>query len=108
MLRAVGWLIPTLPVPGSAIGGETFDTAFGDPAVGPVARADPLVCEMAPMRFGYLIGILNAMDLVKRDVPEKLKVGVEKTGLEEVSCTAVRLLDTDSPARQVFGDLNIF
>jgi len=73
-LKAVGWLIPTLPVPGSAVGGETFDTAFGDPAVGPVARTDPLVCEMAPMRFGYLMSLLNAMDVVKRDAPEKLKV----------------------------------
>ena len=71
--------MPKLSVPGSAVGGETFDTAFGDPAVGPVARADPLVCEMAPMRFGYMMGFLNAMDDVKRDAPEKLKVRVEKT-----------------------------
>eukprot|EP00178_Gracilaria_changii_P014047 TRINITY_DN39827_c0_g1_i1.p1 TRINITY_DN39827_c0_g1~~TRINITY_DN39827_c0_g1_i1.p1 ORF type:complete len:205 (+),score=26.41 TRINITY_DN39827_c0_g1_i1:60-617(+) len=74
VLRVAGWLMPTLPVPGAEIGGETFDTAFGDPAVGPVARADPLVCEMATPRLGYMLGNFRAMDMVKREAPEKLKV----------------------------------
>ncbi|CAM9986412.1 unnamed protein product [Ectocarpus fasciculatus] len=74
LLKAVGWLMPSLGVPGSAVGGETFDTAFGDPAVGPVARADPLVCEMAPLRFGYMLGFLNGMDVMQREGPVKLKV----------------------------------
>ncbi|CAN0551409.1 unnamed protein product, partial [Ectocarpus sp. 12 AP-2014] len=62
LLKAVGWFMPTLGVPGAAVGGETFDTAFGDPAVGPAARADPLVTEMAPLRFGYMLGFLKGMD----------------------------------------------
>eukprot|EP00903_Cladosiphon_okamuranus_P011219 g10585.t1 len=74
LLRAVGWLMPTLPVPGSEIGGETFDTAFGDPDVGPVARADPLVCEMAPPRLGYMMGNFKGMDKAKLEASEKLKV----------------------------------
>ncbi|CAM9792396.1 unnamed protein product [Ectocarpus sp. 6 AP-2014] len=74
LLQAVGWLIPSLGVPGAAIGGETFDTAFGDPAVGPAARADPLVTEMAPPRLGMMLGFLKAMDVTKREGPVKLKV----------------------------------
>eukprot|EP00752_Nemacystus_decipiens_P017885 g16034.t1 len=74
VLTLAGWLLPTLPVPGAEIGGETFDTAFGDPAVGPVARADPLVCEMASPRLGYMLGNFRAMDMVKREAAEKLKV----------------------------------
>eukprot|EP00903_Cladosiphon_okamuranus_P019557 g17987.t1 len=74
LLRAVGWFMPTLPVPGAELGGETFDTAFGDPAVGPVARADPLVCEMAPQRLGYVMGGFKAMDMVKREAAANLKV----------------------------------
>ncbi|CAM9975822.1 unnamed protein product [Ectocarpus sp. 12 AP-2014] len=74
LLKVVGWLMPTLGVPGAAVGGETFDTAFGDPAVGPAARADPLVTEMAPLRFGYMLGFLKGMDVVRREGPAKLKV----------------------------------
>ncbi|CAM9980107.1 unnamed protein product, partial [Hapterophycus canaliculatus] len=73
VLKAVGWLMPTMGVPGAAIGGETFDTAFGDPAVGPVAREDPLVCEMATLRLGQMLGMLKAMDVVKREAPRKLQ-----------------------------------
>lgn len=76
----MAWLRPTLPVPGSEIGGETFDTAFGDPDVAPVARADPLVCDMAPSRMGMMMSAFDTMDTVKRDAPEKLKVGAEKAG----------------------------
>lgn len=43
--------------------------------VAPVARADPLVCDMAPPRLGYMLGNFRAMDMVKREAPEKLKVG---------------------------------
>lgn len=73
LLKAVGWLMPTLGVPGAAVGGETFDTAFGDPAAGPAARDDPLVCEMATPKLGIILGMLSAMDVVKREAPEKLK-----------------------------------
>eukprot|EP00752_Nemacystus_decipiens_P017862 g16014.t5 len=74
VLKAVGWLMPTLPLPGSEIGGETFETAFGDPAVGPVARADPLTCEMEPPRLGYVMGNFRAVDMVKRQAPENLRL----------------------------------
>lgn len=70
----MGWLFPTLAVPGAAVGGKTFDTAFGDPEAGPAARADPLVCEMAPPRLGYMLGFLDAMDVVNREAAGKIKV----------------------------------
>lgn len=43
--------------------------------VGPVARADPLVCDMVTPRLGYMLGNFRAMDMIKREAPEKLKVG---------------------------------
>lgn len=74
VLKAVSYLWPSLAVPGAAIGGESFEGAFGDPAVGPVARADPLVTEMEPPRLGFMTGVMNTMDLVKKESAEKVKV----------------------------------
>lgn len=73
-LKGISWLLPTMAVPGEDVGGDTFDRAFGDPAVAPVARADPLVADKAPQRLGYMMGALDAMDLVKRDAAKKIKV----------------------------------
>lgn len=74
ILRGISWLVPTMALPGQDIGGETFDRAFGDPEVGPVARADPLVVDKEPPRLGYMTGALNAMDLVKTNAAGKAKV----------------------------------
>lgn len=67
ILRAVAWLFPTMAVPDNDVAGETFDTAFGDPAVGPAAREDPLVTDKDPLRLGYMMSAMNAMELVKQE-----------------------------------------
>ena len=74
MLNGLGKLMPRIGVPGQDIGGDTFDRAFGDPAVGPVARADPLVADKVVPRLGVMTGALDAMDMVKREAPKKITV----------------------------------
>lgn len=76
VLMVVAWLLPTTAVPGQDIGGDTFETAFGDPAVAPVAREDPLVIDKEPPRLGYMMSAMNAMDLVTQ---EAAKIQVNST-----------------------------
>lgn len=76
-LRGLGGLLPMLGVPGQAIGGETFEGAFGDPEVGPLAREDPLVMDKEVPRLGFMTSVLDAQGIVKKMAAEKIKVRVE-------------------------------
>lgn len=73
-LRGLGWLLPMLGVPGQAIGGETFEGAFGDPEVGPLAREDPLVMDKEVPRLGLMTSVLDAQGIVKKMAAEKITV----------------------------------
>ncbi|CAN0228709.1 unnamed protein product [Discosporangium mesarthrocarpum] len=75
ILRLVSWFSPKTSVP-QEVGGDTFDGAFGDPSLGALARADPLVCENAPVRLGTLVTFLTAMNRAKSE-GHKLDVGKE-------------------------------
>lgn len=74
VLRLLAWFFPTMGVPGAAIGGKTFDEAFGDPTIGAIARADPLVTEEAPPRIGFGLSFLAARDRVVKEAPEAITV----------------------------------
>eukprot|EP00171_Calliarthron_tuberculosum_P002939 IDg2939t1 len=73
ILRVVAYFWPHAVFP-SDIGGDTFDMAFGDPAMARLAHEDPLVCDKAPARIGNGVQLINAMHRVRKEAPDAVNI----------------------------------
>ncbi|KAI0562291.1 Hydrolase alpha/beta fold family [Gracilaria domingensis] len=60
-VKFLGKMVPSLPVPGEEISGETWDAAFGDDTSADIARQDEFVLYNVPVRIGTASAMLGAM-----------------------------------------------
>jgi alpha-beta hydrolase superfamily lysophospholipase len=74
LVRALGNIFPTLPVPGENMSGKTWDQAFGDPVAIAVSKEDPLTMYGEPLRFGFSAKVLPQMDRVARVAADGIAV----------------------------------
>mmetsp|Transcript_2881 Transcript_2881/g.8806 ORF Transcript_2881/g.8806 Transcript_2881/m.8806 type:complete len:356 (-) Transcript_2881:536-1603(-) len=72
-VQYIGRFFPKLRVPGDEVSGDTWDRAFGDPALAKLSKEDPLTNYGVPTRMGNAVAHFSAMDTISSDV-EKFSV----------------------------------
>lgn len=65
VVKAMGKVFPSLPVPGEKVGGETWDRAFGDKRYAEISKRDPYVGYGDAMRMGSGAAFMGGMDRIE-------------------------------------------